>query len=63
MKDAKIFKDEGGLYVQLYCKGDFFGTVDVREHSMPYAKEVVHNWITGVLTEDNPHIERIVCNT
>ena len=59
MKDAEIFDDEDGLRVALYIDGHLFGTVDVRNHSIVYAKEVVFNWETGLLKEDNQYIERV----
>jgi hypothetical protein len=58
MRDAEIMQDEGGLYVHLYKNGDLFGTVDVRNHSIHYAQEVVFNWEKGLLQENNTHIER-----
>ena len=60
MKDAEICEDSGGFYVNLYKNGELFGTVDVRKHSVYYAQDVVFNWETGILRENNPHIERAV---
>jgi len=58
MKDAEIFDDEEGLRVALYIDGELFGTVNMAGHSIVYAQETVVNWETGILKEDNPHIER-----
>lgn len=58
MKDAEIFDDENGLRVALYIDGELYGTVNMAGHSIVYAMEAVVNWETGILTEENPHIER-----
>lgn len=58
MKDAEACQGADGLYVNLYKDEQLFGTVDIRKHSLHYANDVVQNWITGILKEDNPHIER-----
>ena len=58
MKDAEIMQGDNGLYVHLYKHGELFGTVDIRQHSIGYAQEVVFNWERGLLTEDNSFIER-----
>ena len=58
MKDAEACQGTEGLYVKLYKKGELFGTVDIKGHSLHYAHDVVDNWIQGVLKEDNPHIKR-----
>ena len=57
-KDAEACQGPEGLYVKLYKKGKLFGTVDIKGHSLHYANDVVHNWIRGILKENNPHIER-----
>jgi hypothetical protein len=59
MRDAEICEDSNGFYVDLYKNGKLFGTVNVREHSVYYAQNVVENWEQGVLQEDNTHIERV----
>ena len=58
MKDAEIFDDEEGLRVTLYIDGELYGTVNMAGHSIVYAQDAVFNWETGILKEDNPHIER-----
>ena len=59
MKDAEIFDGEDGFYVALYIDGNLFGTVNMKNHSIHYAQDAVFNWQTGILREDNPHIERV----
>lgn len=43
-------------FVDLYIDGNKFGELNVSEHSIHYAKDVVENWESGILKEDNKHI-------
>lgn len=56
---VKVSQEPKGYYVDLYKNGDLFGTIDIHKHSIYYAQDVVFNWESGVLEEDNPHIERV----
>ena len=56
---VKVSQEPKGYYVDLYKDFEYFGTIDVRKHSIYYANDVVFNWESGLLEEDNPHIERI----
>ena len=44
--------------VDLYIDDNKFGEIDVTPKSYRYAEDVVENWETGILTEDNEHIKR-----
>jgi len=57
-KDAEACQGPNGLYINLFKNEKLFGTVDIEGHSLHYANDVVQNWITGILKEDNPHIEK-----
>jgi hypothetical protein len=59
MRDAEIFDDADGLRVALYKEGVLFGIIDMKGHSIIYAKEVVVNWENGILQDDNTFIERV----
>lgn len=59
MRDAEIFDDSDGLRVALYKDGILFGTIDMRQHSIVYAKEAVMNWENGILRDDNTFIEKV----
>ena len=53
-----LFNDVDGLYVVLYKNGNIFGTVSMKGYNISYAQDAVFNWEKGILTEDNPHIEK-----
>ena len=42
--------------VKLFKDNVYFGLVDTSTKSYHYAKDVVENWETGILGEDNEHI-------
>jgi hypothetical protein len=42
--------------VKLFKDKEYFGLVDTSTKSYHYAKDVVENWETGILGEDNEHI-------
>ena len=44
--------------VDLYKDEQLFGTIDVTAHSRYYASDVVENWESGILREDNEHITK-----
>ena len=53
-----LFNEVDGLYVVLYIGEKFFGTVSMKGYNISYAHDAVFNWEKGILTEDNPHIEK-----
>ena len=58
MRSAEITNHDGtGYIVHLLKDGSTFGKVDVRNKSISYAEDVVENWETGILKEDNEHIK------
>jgi hypothetical protein len=46
-----VGEDKEGYVVQLYQDGRFVRTVEVLDHSIRYAEEVVENWIMGIINE------------
>lgn len=56
-KKAEVF-EANGLVVHLWKDNELFGTVDVRDKSIHYAKDVCENWESGLLKEDNEYILR-----
>lgn len=58
-KEAEITNHDGtGYIVHLLKDGNKFGKIDVRDKSISYAEDVVENWESGILKEDNEHIEK-----
>jgi hypothetical protein len=43
-------------FVDLYKDGKLFGTIDSSEKSYIYSEDIVENWESGILKEDNEHI-------
>lgn len=59
MKTAEIVNIDGtGYIVHLLKDGTAFGKIDVRDKSIHYAQDVVENWETGILKENNEHITK-----
>ena len=59
MKTAEIVNIDGtGYIVHLLKDGNAFGKIDVRDKSIHYAQDVVENWETGILKENNEHITK-----
>jgi|TARA_R100000084_G_C4573862_1_gene110539 hypothetical protein len=56
IRRAIICKD----YVSLYLNDDKFGEIDTTGKSKSYSNDIVQNWKTGILDENNEHIKREV---
>ena len=43
-------------FVDLYIDGKLFGTIDASNKSYIYSENIVENWESGILKEDNEYI-------
>jgi hypothetical protein len=47
-KKAEIVNDGDGYYVVCYADNKIVKTIDVKEHSVYYAKDTAENWVDGI---------------
>jgi len=49
-REAIVVKTEKGFMVELYEKSRYIRTVDVSDHSLPYAEDTAENYVLGVMS-------------
>jgi hypothetical protein len=50
-RNAVIKQNHKGYVVDLYEDSRFVRTIDVSDHNIRYAEEVVENWVMGIINE------------
>lgn len=49
-REAIVVKTEKGFMVELYEKSRYIRTVDVSNHSLPYAEDTAENYVLGIMS-------------
>lgn len=49
-REAIVVKTEKGFMVELYEKSRYIRTVDVSDHSLPYAEDTAENYVLGIMS-------------
>lgn len=50
-RQAKVYRDDEGYFVEVYQHGEPVRQIDVREHSIHYAEDAADNWVSGIIKE------------
>lgn len=48
-REAFVYKNSKGFYVDLFRSGAYVRTVEVYDHSESYAEDVAENWVLKIL--------------
>lgn len=51
-REAFVYKNRKGFYVDLFRSGEYVRTVEVYDHSESYAEDVAENWVLRVLNQE-----------